>query len=188
MDIRKSIAAAPVLLALALGCGGKAHYAMPQIYTVDPGQAKVGETVSIGGSSFEGTTAVSIGGAPVPYYKINGGSQIVATVPDDACTGSITVENPAGVRTSSVVFTVVPQITSIDPISGPAGTLVTVTGSGFYGATATAIGGDTTGSSTFTYYDPNTLKVVVGAGAATGPLVVTASGLDATGPTFTVTP
>jgi hypothetical protein len=188
MDIRKSIAAAPVLLALALGCGGKAHYAPPQVYTLDPAQAKAGDTISIGGSSFEGTSAVSFGGVPAQWYQVNSGSQILATVPNDACTGSITVENPAGVRTSTLVFTVVPQITSIDPVSGPAGTLVTVTGSGFYGASAAAIGGDTTGSSTFTYYDANTLKVVVGANAATGPLVVTASGLDATGPAFTVTP
>ena len=188
MEIR-NCRIALVALALALGCGGKTHYVVPELTGVSPAQGSVQSLVVITGSSFEGTNSVSFGGAPAPWYKASGGDQIQAIVPNDACTGSITVQNPAGVRTSTFVFTVTPQITSIEPASGPVGTLVTVTGFGFYGTTGVAIGGDATGSSTFTYYDPNTLKVVVGPGAATGPLVVTASGLEATSPaSFTVTP
>ena len=122
-------------------------------------------------------------------------TQISATVPDDACTGAVEVQNPAGLGDSSRdgggPFVVVPAITSAQPqpFSGPAGTLLTLTGSGFFGTTGVAIGTEAAGqpgSSTFTYVDPNTRHRGGGRqrhhrGGGPGP-----SGLTATGPVFTI--
>jgi len=194
MDIRNGRSAVSVLLvgaglAVALGCAGKTHYGLPVVTGVSPAQAKAGDTVLISGTGFQGTNTVSFGGAPAKAFTLDNGEQIVAVLPDDVVTGTIAVVNPAGLANSSFALVVTPVIASIDPAHGPAGTTVTLTGSGFYGVTAVAIGGDTSASSTFTYYDPNTVKLVVGAGAATGPVALTASGVDcASSQTFTVDP
>ena len=171
-------------LAAALGCGGKTHYNLPYVLSFSPTQAKTGTNVTIGGANFTGVLSVSFGGEPAQAYLVNGTSGIVATVPDNAVSGDIVVENPAGLGRSSyfstVPFIVTPVITDVEPKSGPAGTVVTVTGSGFGGVTSVAFGTEVPGqpgSSTFTYIDPNTVTVVVGANATPGNVVLTASGV-----------
>ena len=189
-------------LAAALGCGGKTTYNVPEVRTFDPPQAKVGASIVITGSYFDGVSAVSFGGEPAPSYQVNGSGRIVATLPANARTGDIVVQNPAGVGSSSFYnqrpFIVTPVVDSIDPVSGPAGTVVPLTGSGFSGAFGVAIGTDGTGSSKVTGNDPNHATVVVGGSATTGPVVLTV--VDAVssltpiytvsdpGPVFTVIP
>ncbi len=192
MDKRHGGIALPALLAgaclaAALGCGGGGTRDRPTLSGFSPAQAKAGDTVVISGTSFDGTTAVSFEGAPAAGYKAQGNFVITATVPADAVTGYITVANPAGIASSTQKLTVAPVIASLEPDHGPAGTTVTVTGSGLMGVTALAIGGDP--SSSFTpYYSPTQVMLVVGAGAVTGPVTLTASGVGCTGPQFTVEP
>jgi hypothetical protein len=152
--------------------------------------------VTITGAYFNDIYSVSFGGMPTTAFQVTKNDNITVTVPADAITGAIVVENPAGIGTSlyyqPAPFIVTPVITTIDPITGPAGTIVTITGSGFFDTTAVAVGGETpgaAGSSTFTYHSQNEVVVVVGANATTGPVVLTASGVaSAPGPAFTVTP
>lgn len=175
-------------LAAALGCGGSATtYNRPVVTGFKPAQAKAGDTVIIGGGNFEGTTTVSFEGAPSASFNQSGGVTIAAILPKDAVTGYITVANPAGIASTVTKLTVVPVISGLQPDHGPAGTTVTLTGTGLMGVTALAIGGDA--SSTFTpYYSPTQVMLVVGAGAVTGPVTLTASGVSCTGPQFTVEP
>ena len=67
-------------------------------------------------------------------------------------TGTITVTTPGGTATSSGTFTFIPAptITSFTPTSGGAGTVVTITGTNFTGATAVAFGGTAAASFTVT--------------------------------------
>jgi hypothetical protein len=94
--------------------------------------------------------------------------------------------NPAGTGKSTTSFLVAPVVESIDPSHGPAGTTVTLTGSGLFGITAASLGG--VAADAVTYLDPNHAAVTVGAATPAGAwaVVVTASGLQATGPQFTV--
>jgi hypothetical protein len=170
-------------LAAVLGCAGKTRYDVPRIDLLTPVQAKVGASVVITGANFKSIDFVSFGGANAGYH-VDSDSQITATVPATAISYSVSVVNPAGVGHSLTPFLVVPQITAISPESGPAATVITLTGSGFYDTTGVVIGGETPGASTFTYNDPNRVTVV--AGSTSGPVVLTASGIQVTGPVFTV--
>jgi len=81
--------------------------------------------------------------------------------------------------------TTVPAITSFTPSAGPLGTHITITGTGFTGATGVTVGGT---SSTFTVKSATQINDTVPA-TASGPLAVTTPGGTATSTViFTVTP
>jgi len=78
-------------------------------------------------------------------------------------------------------------VTSFTPTSGPVGTGVILTGTGFTGATTIAFNG--TLATTFTVVSPTHITTTVPVGATTGTIAVTAPGGTATSATsFTVTP
>ena len=97
----------------------------------------VGTTVTITGTNFTGATRVTFNGTNAPIYFVNSATQITVLVPAGATTGPITVTTPLGIATSTTNFTVpmVPVITSFTPTSGMLGTVVTITGANFTGAT-----------------------------------------------------
>ncbi len=78
-----------------------------------------------------------------------------------------------------------PTLTGFTPASGPVGTVVTLTGTHFTGASAVMFTGT---AAAFTVVNTTTLTATVPAGATTGPLSVTTPGGPATSATaFTVT-
>ena len=78
-------------------------------------------------------------------------------------------------------------ITGFSPVSGQAGTVVTINGSGLLGATAFLFNGVTYAD--FDIVSDSQLQVVVPLGAGTGPLSVVVAGLAIAGSgTFTVAP
>jgi hypothetical protein len=165
--------------------------AAPIISSLSPASGPVGGVVSINGTSFgaaQGTSTVTFNGtAATP--KSWTATQIVATVPTGATTGSVVVTSDS-MASSGVKFTVTsaPSITSISPTSAAAGTTITITGANF---------GSTQGTNTVTFngtpatpssWSATSIKVPVPAGATTGPLVVTVDGVASNGITFTVLP
>jgi hypothetical protein len=84
------------------------------------------------------------------------------------------------------VVVAVPTVTGFTPSSGIVGTKVTLTGTGFPGATAVTFNG--VAAATFTIDTPTSLIVTVPSGATTGPIAVTtAAGTGTSALTFTVT-
>jgi len=80
-----------------------------------------------------------------------------------------------------------PVLTSFSPTSGPVGTTVVLTGSGFGGTTAVSFAG--TAAPGFVVNSPTQITVSVPAGAATGVIVVaTPAGLATSATAFTVLP
>ena len=78
-----------------------------------------------------------------------------------------------------------PTVTSFDPTSGNVGTPVTVTGTGFTGATSVTFNGT---AAAFTVTNDTTISTSVPTGATTGPIAVTTPGGTGTSATnFTVT-
>jgi len=81
-----------------------------------------------------------------------------------------------------------PSITGFSPPSGPVGTTVTITGSGFTGANDVQFNGTSVGTGNFAVNSDTQITATVPAGATTGPISVTTPGGTATSSdSFTVT-
>jgi YD repeat-containing protein len=158
----------------------------PSISSLAPSAGAVGTSVTISGTAFGITTGtVSFNGTAATVSSWSDTS-IVVQVPTGATTGSVVV-TANGVASNGVTFTVVPPpvVSSVSPLSGTAGTAVTISGSDF---------GTTTGTVTFngtsapvTSWSSTSISANVPALATTGGLVVTTSiGIASNSTSFTI--
>ncbi|HEU5002230.1 MAG TPA: HD domain-containing phosphohydrolase [Actinomycetota bacterium] len=104
-----------------------------------------GTSVTIHGSGFSAATAVKFGNDPANSFQVNSDSQITASAPAFSGTAeeTVSVTTPAGTGTTQSgnnEFDYDPNLASISPSSGHAGTTVKITGSNFSGATGVSFG------------------------------------------------
>ncbi len=161
--------------------------ALPQVTSFTPVGGPFGTQVTILGSGFTGTTVVAFDGTPAASFVVDSDVQIHATVPAGATSGPIRVVNPAGAGESAASFFVgsAPTVSSFNPTSGVAGTQVTITGTGFTGASTVAFNG--TSAPGFVVDSSTQIHVNVPAGATTGPIAVTSpAGTGTSAASFTV--
>ncbi len=148
----------------------------PTITTVIPGSGPVGSQQTIKGANFIDVTAVTFNGV-ASTFTVDSPTQISATVPSGAASGSLVVTTPGG-SASDYFFVSTPQsqfsITGISPIGGPVGTVVTILGSGFSGVTQVSFHG--TAASAFTVVSATQITATVPIGATTGPISVSTPG------------
>ncbi|CAM5477505.1 IPT/TIG domain-containing protein [Streptomyces aurantiogriseus] len=118
----------------------------PSLTALTPTQGPVsgGTSVTLTGTSLSGVTGVSFGGTPASF-TVTSSTQITAVAPPHAAGGvPVTVTAPGG-TSNALTFTYVaaPSVTGLSPLQGPStgGTTVTLTGTGFTGATAVSFGG-----------------------------------------------
>ena len=78
-----------------------ANAAVPAISSFDPADGPVGTVVTIAGTGFTGTTAVTFNAVAATTFTVDSDIQITATVPVGATTGPIAVTNPDGTATST---------------------------------------------------------------------------------------
>lgn len=128
-------------------------YSLPQVtgLSVATGPTSGGTSVTITGVGFLGATAVDFGTLAAASFTVVDDSTITATTPVDPASANqivdVSVTSAAGTGTASAAdqftFVVRPVVTSVSPASGPlsGGTPVTITGSGFTGATSVDFGG-----------------------------------------------
>ena len=159
---------------------------LPRVASFSPSAAPVGTKVTIGGNAFTGATSVLFDGVPATPATVTA-TAITVFVPADASTGKLTVVTPSGSGQSAGTFRVLPKITSLSPGSGPVGTSVTITGSGFTDVTAVKFGGVAATSPSVD--SDHQITAVVPAGATSGRVsVVTAGGTAFSAASFVVTP
>jgi hypothetical protein len=174
----------------ATGTGSRFSYVVvtPTVSGIDPNTGPVdgGTWVTISGTNFTGAAEVDFGGTPAEFW-VNDDSSITALSPAGvAGTVDVTVSN--GRRTSAAnaddQFTYIvstPSVYGVDPNAGPAdgGTWVTITGSGFTGATEVDFGGvpadfvvndDTSITATAPAADAGTVDVTVTTAGGTSAL------------------
>ncbi|HEY3815345.1 MAG TPA: IPT/TIG domain-containing protein, partial [Caulobacteraceae bacterium] len=121
--------------------------APPSITSISPTSGTAGAFVLINGAGFTGATSVTFGGVAASFSVTNDG-QIGATAPAGTGVVDVRVTTAYGTSLTGAVdqFTYpasgAPVITQISPTGGATvgGTSVTITGSGFTGATAVKFG------------------------------------------------
>jgi hypothetical protein len=155
--------------------------------TPTSGPAAGGTSVTLTGSGFTGATSVSFGATADATFTVDSDTQITATSPAGSSgTVDVTVTTAGGtsVTSSNDLFTYIPfpVVSSVTPPSGSAngGTTVTITGSGFTGATSVSFGSTTT--SNFRVDTDAQITVVSPAGSSgtVDVTVTTAGGTSAT--------
>jgi hypothetical protein len=164
----------------------------PTLTSLGLTQGPVGATVTITGTNFgatQGTSAVTFNGtAGTPSTW--SATSIDVPVPAGATTGNVVV-TVGGVASNGLPFTVTPppNISSISPVSGPIGAVVTINGTNFGPTVGTRVSGVTfngVAARTNSWSDTQIL-VPVPAGATTGNVVVSISGVASNGVLFTIT-
>ncbi len=159
------------------------------IASFTPANGPVATEVTMMGSGFSSTSAVNFNGMAATFI-VDSNTQLHATVPDGAKTGKISVTNALGTGSSAANFVVTapPTIASFTPLSGPAGTEVTITGSFFTGTTEVTVNGNTASDLVVDSDSQIRVKVPAGAITGTGKIVVTNTLGSATGTAdFTIT-
>ena len=128
-------------------------YSLPQVtgLSVSAGPTSGGTPVTVTGVGFLGATAVDFGPLAAAAFNVVDDTTITATTAGDPTSADQTVDvsvtSAAGTGSASpadqFTFIVQPTITLISPSAGPlgGGTPVTITGSGFSGATSVDFGG-----------------------------------------------
>jgi hypothetical protein len=118
----------------------------PTVTNVEPhsGPAAGGASVTITGTSFTGESQVKFGSEYASSVKVNSETSITAVSPAGTGMVDLTVTTPSGTTPTSEAdrFTYGPTVTKVEPTIGPAagGTSVTITGTGFSGATEVKFG------------------------------------------------
>ena len=160
----------------------------PTFTSISPtsGTTAGGTTISITGTGFSGATAVTIGGTAATSFTVVSDTSITAITPAHASAGSVNlvITAPGGTLTETSAFTytattTIPTVTAISPIYGPVSTstTITITGTGFTGATAVTIGG--TAATSFSVVSNTSITATTPASSTIGQvdvLVTTPSG------------
>jgi len=165
----------------------------PTIHSITPQIATAGTTITITGTGFTTAFQVSIGpsGYPGAYSILNltvvSDTMLTGTVNPLSTTGPVTVYTNGGQATLAS-YTIVPAgtpaISSISPVTGPAGTLVTINGVNLDHTSSVSFGG--VAATHFTIVSPTQVTATVGQGA-TGSVTVNTSGGNTSFNGFTYT-
>lgn len=160
--------------------------AVPTNISFTPSSGYPGDTITINGTDINNATNVSFGGVTATVLT-NTNTQITATIPAGAVSGTISVTTAGGTVTSVSSFTVLvpaPTITSFTPALGTVGTSVRINGTNLSNATDVSFNGTSA-----TILSNTNIKIVTTApaGVTTGTITVTTAGGTATSAgTFTV--
>jgi hypothetical protein len=164
----------------------------PTITLLNPNSGPIATPVTVTGTNFgasQGASTITFNGIAATPTSWSATS-IAAPVPNGATTGNVivTVNGVASIGVAFTVTSTAPSITNLNPLSGPVGAPVTITGVNF---------GASQGASTVTFngtaaaptsWSAASISVPVPTGATTGSVVVTVSGQPSNGISFTVTP
>ncbi|MBH8569003.1 IPT/TIG domain-containing protein [Microvirga sp. STS02] len=161
----------------------------PTLISLTPNAGPIASGVVLTGTNFTGATRVTFNGVATASVAVIDAQTIAVTVPNGATTGNVVVYAGNGIASNGLLFTVttpVPTISRIAPPSGATGTTVTLTGTGFGGATSVTFNG--VAATTFNVTSATSMTAVVPATATTGNVIVTTAGGASNGVLFTVVP
>jgi len=162
----------------------------PAISAIAPpsGPLAGGTEVTITGTDFTGATGVTFDGAAGTVFTVVSDTEITVTTPaGSAGPADVVVLSPNGASTpGTFTYLAPPVIDGISPATGPVsgGTEVTITGSGFTGATGVTFDG--VPGTGFTVIDDTTIRVTTPPGTAgTADVVIVSPMGNSTAAAFT---
>ena len=161
----------------------------PTISSLSATSGNIASTFTINGTNFgagQGSSTATLNGTNLTVNTWSATS-IGVTVPSAGSTGTVIV-TVGGVPSNGVVFSITPYLSSLSVSSGPVGTGVSVTGTGFaatQGASTLAFNGANCSPTSWTI---TSITCSVPAAATTGNVVATVGGNASNGISFTVTP
>ena len=144
---------------------------VPTVTGVSPSSGPLGgaTSVTITGTGFSGVSAVTFGGSAATSFTVNSMSSITATAPGGTGTVDVQVTGTGGTSLTNppddqFTYVPAPTVSGISPTSGPlgGGTSVTITGTGFTGASAVKFG--TAAATSFTVNSSTQITAVTPAG------------------------
>ncbi|MGO9880317.1 MAG: IPT/TIG domain-containing protein [Acidimicrobiales bacterium] len=155
---------------------------VPTVTSVSPsaGPLAGGTSVTVTGTNLTGASAVDFGSGNTASFTVNSSTSITATSPSGSGTVNVTVTTAGGTSATSAAdqFSYVPSsspvVTAVTPGSGPSGSLVTVTGANFTGATAVDFGSGN--AATFTVNSSSSITATAPAGSGMVNVTVTIPG------------
>ena len=143
---------------------------VPTVTSFSPTSGFTGSTVQIKGTALDTTTQVLFGSSPAAFTVISP-VLLEVTVPNGTKKSKLTVTTPNGSVTPKTKFEPTFGITSFKPLSAAAGAKVSIKGEGF--TPNSSVSFDGVPAASVTYVSAKKLKVIVPAGAGTGPITVT---------------
>jgi len=152
---------------------------IPSVIGYTPSFAPHAASVTINGSGFTPAADLVVKFNGVSATIVSSSSAAInTTVPVTATTGTVTVANQAGTGTGPifVVTGAIPAITALSASSGTPGQTITLTGSGFTGATAVTFPGAAAAASFNVATDSSATAVVPNTNDAAGNITITTAG------------
>jgi hypothetical protein len=153
----------------------------PTIISISPSQGPLagGNSVTLTGTGFTAGAVVTFGGTPASSVTVADSGHLTAVAPGGNPLGAVPVTVITAAGTSNAVsyfYLAQPTVTAVAPERGPAagGTGVTLTGTGFTGASAVRFGA--TAATSFTVVSDNQITAVAPAGSGTAQITVTTPG------------
>jgi hypothetical protein len=174
----------------ATGTGDQYTYVVfPVVGSISPTSGSVtgGQSVTITGTNLTGVTAVKFGSTAATHVTVVSGTSITATAPAGSGIVNVTVIKLG--KTSTVTpadkytYVAAPVVSSISPKAGPLtdGQSVTLTGTGFTGATTVNFGGTAATHMTVVSGTSITATAPAHAAGVVDVTVITPGGTSATG-------
>jgi hypothetical protein len=158
----------------------------PTVSAISPtfGPAAGGTLVMINGTGFTGAPIIRFGMTVATSFNVGSATSITAVSPAGTGIVDVTVTTPGGTSATSPAdqFSYLPTVTSVSPRSGSqfGGTVVTITGTNFAGATAVDFGTTPTTQFEISGNEIAVLSPAVAIAGVVDVTVVTAGGTSAT--------
>jgi large repetitive protein len=156
----------------------------PSVSSITPatGTTAGGTTVTITGIGFTSASTVSFGGTAGTSVTFSSATRLTARSPAHAAgVVDITVTTVGGTSANGAgdqfTYIVAPTVTGLSTASGPAGTTVTITGTGFTSGSTVSFGGSTSTGVTYVSATQITATSPVSATGGTVDVRVTTSGV-----------
>lgn len=153
-------------------------YSITKVTGFTPAAAPAGAILTINGQGLASTNSVDFVGHAAVTPISTTATSVRVVVPSDAIPGPLTLYTPniTGGRMTVASFKVVPTITSINPLDGKTGTLVTITGKNFFSNVGDSVKFGTVVQPLFNVISPTEIDTLVPAGFSSGNVTVTTPG------------